>query len=175
MGKNQPANAGDAGSIPGVGKIPWRRKRQPAPVSCLENPMGRGAWRAIVHGVAKSQTWLSDGTHTHGTHLLYVRHLKKCLKSSLILLQCCFCFICWPFGYESCRLPAPRPGKEPVPAVLEGKVLTTGPPRKFLCYVLLGPGHLNKIAQKKFFFNANSVCYILFFFKLFISYWGIAS
>ena len=35
--------------------------------SWLENPMDRGAWQAIVHGVAKSQTRLSDYTHTH-TH-----------------------------------------------------------------------------------------------------------
>ena len=44
---------------PQVGKIPWRREWQPTPYSCLENSMDRGAWRAIVHGVAKSQTQLS--------------------------------------------------------------------------------------------------------------------
>ena len=47
---------------PWVRKIPWRRKWQPTPVSCLEDPMDRGAWWATVHGVAKSQTrlkWLS--------------------------------------------------------------------------------------------------------------------
>ena len=41
-----------------------RWKWQPTPVSCLENPMDRGAWRAAVHGVAQSQTrlkWCSDG------------------------------------------------------------------------------------------------------------------
>ena len=43
---------------PWVGKIPWRRAWQPTPVFFLENPMDRGAWRAIVHGVAKSQTRL---------------------------------------------------------------------------------------------------------------------
>ena len=37
----------------------------PLQYSCLENPMDRGAWRATVHGVAKSQTWLSTHTHTH--------------------------------------------------------------------------------------------------------------
>ena len=36
-----------------VGKIPWRRKWQPLRYSCLGNPMDRGAWRAIVHGVTK--------------------------------------------------------------------------------------------------------------------------
>ena len=43
---------------PWVGKIPWRRAWQPTPVFFLENPMDRGAWRATVHGVAKSRTGL---------------------------------------------------------------------------------------------------------------------
>ena len=45
---------------PWVGKIPWRRKWQPTPVFLLGKFHGqRGAWWAIVHGVAKSWTWLS--------------------------------------------------------------------------------------------------------------------
>ena len=43
------------GFNPWVGKIPWRRTWQPTPVFFLENPMDRGAWRAIVHGEAESQ------------------------------------------------------------------------------------------------------------------------
>ena len=50
-------------------KILWRRKWQPTPVFhavfCLGNPMDRVALWATVHGVAKSQTWLSDSAHTH--------------------------------------------------------------------------------------------------------------
>ena len=34
-------------------EIPWRRKWQPTPVCFLENPMDRGAWQAIVHGIAR--------------------------------------------------------------------------------------------------------------------------
>ena len=63
MAQNPPANAGDArdlGLIPGSGRFPWSRKWQPAPVFLPENPMDRGAWRATVHGVAKSQTRLSE-------------------------------------------------------------------------------------------------------------------
>ena len=41
------------GFDPWAGKIPWRRKWQPTPVSCLENPMDRKAWWATVHEVAK--------------------------------------------------------------------------------------------------------------------------
>ena len=43
---------------PWVWKIPWRRAWQPTQYSCLENPMDTGAWRATVHGVAKSRTQL---------------------------------------------------------------------------------------------------------------------
>ena len=42
----------------------------PLQYSCQENPMDRGAWRAAVHGVAKSQTWLSDFTFTFHFHAL---------------------------------------------------------------------------------------------------------
>ena len=48
------------GFNPGVGKIPWRRKRPPTPVSCLGNPKDRGVWWATVQGVTKSWTQLSD-------------------------------------------------------------------------------------------------------------------
>ena len=60
--KNLPADAGDTGSIPGLGRAPGEIKWQPIPVSCLGNPMDRGAWWVTVHGMTKSWTRLS--THT---------------------------------------------------------------------------------------------------------------
>ena len=42
-----------------------KRNGNPLQYFCLENPVDRGAWRAIVHEVAKSQTRLSNGAHTH--------------------------------------------------------------------------------------------------------------
>ena len=57
--KNLPAKAGDTGdvgSIPGLGRSPGAGNGNPLQYSCLENPMDRGAWQAIVHGVAKSWT-----------------------------------------------------------------------------------------------------------------------
>ena len=42
----------------------------PCQCSCLENPMDRGAWKAAVHGVAMSQTWLSNFTFTFPFHAL---------------------------------------------------------------------------------------------------------
>ena len=58
MVKNPPTNAEDArdaGLIPGSGRSPGGGDGNPLQYSCLENPMEREAWWAIVHGVAKSQ------------------------------------------------------------------------------------------------------------------------
>ena len=55
MVKNLPAK-GDVGSIPGSGRSPGEGNGNHLQCSCLENPMDRGAWRATVHGVTKSQT-----------------------------------------------------------------------------------------------------------------------
>ena len=63
MVKNPPANAGDmrdTGLIPESGRSPGEGNGTPLQYSCLENPMDREAWRVTVHGVAKSQTRLSD-------------------------------------------------------------------------------------------------------------------
>ena len=57
-------NAGDLGSIPGLGRSPGEGNGNPLLYSCLENPMGGGAWWATVHRVAKSQTWLNDFSFT---------------------------------------------------------------------------------------------------------------
>ena len=59
-GKASAYNAGDPCSIPGSGGAPGDRNGDPLQYSCLENSMDRGAWRATVHGVAKSRTPLSD-------------------------------------------------------------------------------------------------------------------
>ena len=55
-----PANAGDAGSIPGSGRSPGEGNGYPLQYSCLENPMDRGACWAAVHGVTQSQTGLKQ-------------------------------------------------------------------------------------------------------------------
>ena len=51
-------DTGDVGSIPGLGKTPGGGNGNPLQYSCLENPMDREAWQAMVHRVAQSQTWL---------------------------------------------------------------------------------------------------------------------
>ena len=66
--KNPPAHAGDrrdAGSIPESGRSPGGGHGNSLQYSCLENPMDRGACRATVHEITKSQRWLS----THAASL----------------------------------------------------------------------------------------------------------
>ena len=59
-GKASACNAGDPGLTPGLGRSPGEGHGNPLQNSCLENPMGGGAWWAPVHRIAKSLTWLSD-------------------------------------------------------------------------------------------------------------------
>ena len=59
-GEEFACNAGNLGSVPGVGRSPGGGHGNPLQYSCLENPMDRGAWWVTVHGVTKSQTQLSD-------------------------------------------------------------------------------------------------------------------
>ena len=60
MIKNPPANAGDMGSIPTLGRAPVEENGSPFQYPCLEDSMDREAWQATIHGVAKSWTRLSD-------------------------------------------------------------------------------------------------------------------
>ena len=55
-GKESACNAGDLGSIPGLGRSPGGENGNPLQYSCLENSMDRGTWQATVHGVVKSWT-----------------------------------------------------------------------------------------------------------------------
>ena len=59
-GRKPACSAGHPGSTPGSGRSPGEGNGNPLQYSCLENPMDRGAWWAIVHGVTKSQTQLID-------------------------------------------------------------------------------------------------------------------
>ena len=56
MVKKPTAKAGDAGSVPGLGRSPGGGHGNPLHCSCLENPIDREAWWVTVHGVTKRQT-----------------------------------------------------------------------------------------------------------------------
>ena len=82
-------SVGDLGSIPGLGRSPGEGNGNPLQYSCLENSMGGGAWWAIVHGVAKSRTQLSDFTFTFHSHFTDEEVEPKKLKMArtVIMIQ----------------------------------------------------------------------------------------
>ena len=69
--KNPPANAGDAGLIPGSGRSPGEGNRNPFQYSCLGNLTARGTWWARVAGVTKSQTQQLKNKNQHATCEFY--------------------------------------------------------------------------------------------------------
>ena len=84
--ENPPANARDVrdrGLIPGSGRSPGGGNGNPLQYSCLENPMDRGAWWAMVHSVTKSQTRLKQlcrAQHTHMCVYVHLTHFAVLLK-----------------------------------------------------------------------------------------------
>ena len=67
-------DSGDSGSIPELDRFPGGGNDNILQYFSLENPMDRGAWWAVVHTVAKSDTM--DHAHTH-THTHTKHHLKN--------------------------------------------------------------------------------------------------
>ena len=53
VGKESACNAGDPGSVPGLGRSSGEGHGNPLQYSCLENPMDRGTWQVAVHGVIR--------------------------------------------------------------------------------------------------------------------------
>ena len=79
--KASACNAGEPGLIPGSGRSPGEENDNPPQYSCLENPMDGEAWQATVHKVAKSQTRLSNFTHSN-IRLIF-KYMKLMTKSGL--------------------------------------------------------------------------------------------
>ena len=77
-GKASAYNAGDPGSIPGLGRSPGEGNGNPLQYSCLENPMDGGAWWATVQGIVKSRTQLSDFTSLH--FIIKINNFEKFIK-----------------------------------------------------------------------------------------------
>ena len=74
MVKNSPVNAGDirdVGLIPGTKRSLEGGDGNPLQYSCLENPMDRGAWRVMVHRVARSRTRLKQFSITSSGLIIY--------------------------------------------------------------------------------------------------------
>ena len=68
MVKDPPANAGDAGLVPGLGRSSGEGNGNPFQDTCLENSLDRGVWRATVHETAR--VGHDEVTHTH-THMTF--------------------------------------------------------------------------------------------------------
>ena len=98
-GKESACNVGDLVSIPELGRSPGRGHGNPLQYSCLENPMDRGAWWAIVRGVAKSWTWLKRLRTTAQpwhSRLALLKGVLRCIKEHcrLCLSPCLHFWLC---------------------------------------------------------------------------------
>ena len=93
-------NAGDLGSIPGLGRYPGEGRGGPLQCSCLENPMGRGAWRAAVRGLQRARhAWATGTHHCHqttaiGCHCRVLYSVDNYTMSTGIIF--------WLFYYKHC-------------------------------------------------------------------------
>ena len=85
-GKVSAHNAGHPGLIPGSGRSPGEGNGNPLQYSCLENSMDGGDWWTTVHGVAKSQTRLSDFTFFLSRHNIADETLNFGVKQSRVPL-----------------------------------------------------------------------------------------
>ena len=100
--KESACSVGDPDSIPGLGKSHGEGNGNPLQYSCLENPMDRGAWQTIAHGVAKSWTCLNEYVHlcpyflnNHFVINFFVfMYFYQCFYWSIVDLQCCINFCC---------------------------------------------------------------------------------
>ena len=98
--KNPPANAGDVGSIPGLGRSPGEGNGNSLQYSCLGNHIDRGAWWVTIHGVTKE----SDTTDQLNNNYLFCRLLQdfKAMKMYGYLTegttQRAQCGLCFPKG-----------------------------------------------------------------------------
>ena len=102
--KNPPANSGNECSIPRSGRSPGGKNGNPLKYSYQENSMDRGAWKAVIHGVA--QNWIQLSEHTLSTDNLIssVQFSHSVVSNSL-----------QPLGLQQARLPCPSttPGVYP--------------------------------------------------------------
>ena len=101
MIKNLPANAGDArdNGFNRSGRSPGEGNGNPLLYSCLENPVDRGAWGALAHGVAKSQAWLSMHEFVFYTVYVFIKHILIYIFYTYVHIfmhmhMCVYLYIC---------------------------------------------------------------------------------
>ena len=97
MVKNLPANAGDMGSIPGLGRSPEEGNGDPLQYSCLVNSMDRGTWQATVHGVTETiateilEQYIDCECPVIKMWTLLQRGLRENTGELIIMKQCSIC------------------------------------------------------------------------------------
>ena len=84
MVKNPLANAGDMGSVLGLGRSPGGGNGNPLQYSCLGNPMDRGAWWATVHGVTKELGTTERRYNNNNNNIVSI----SCCFMKSVLLYC---------------------------------------------------------------------------------------
>ena len=112
--KNLPTNTGEPDSVTGLGRSPGEGNGNPLQYSCLENPMDRGVWRAIVHRVAKCLTWLSNQINIENVLSLAVKMKYEspnsceccitCISETINVLLIYYPYI-WKISWEDLRIP----------------------------------------------------------------------
>ena len=94
----------------------WRRKWQPTPVSCLENPRDGGAWWAAIYGVAQSRTWLKWLSSSNSSSMPVLSRVQF-----FVTLWTTACQSPLSMGYPRqeywCELPCDPPGGLPDPGI----------------------------------------------------------
>ena len=107
--KNRPANAGDVGSIPGLGRAPGEGNGNPLQYSCLRNPMDWGDWRIESMGL-QSRTQLSNWARIHTRWIQFQTKSYWHKSFSLFFLTVLVFyllalkhFVSWPFSNRSFR------------------------------------------------------------------------
>ena len=126
--KNLPVNSGDTSLISGSGRSPGGENGNPLQHSCLENSMDRGAWQAVLHGVAKSQKWPS--THTHMLSLGWGLWALLCSTQTFLVMRASPVVACGLSFPELCRVVVSQPGI-PVPCIVR-QILIPWTTRKVL-------------------------------------------
>ena len=112
--KESACSAGDMDSIPGSGISFREGNGNLLQYSCQNNPMDRGVWRAAVHGVAKSQTWLKQLSMYTECEAKWKKGFKPdywcCTHFSSVWFSCSVMSDSfWPHGLQHARLPCPSP------------------------------------------------------------------
>ena len=160
VGKKSACNAGDLGSIPGLGRSPGEGNGNPLQYSCLENPMDRGAWQAtgykFIYLAALGLSWSTQNL--------------CCIMWELSLRHTGSLVSGWEF---SCSMAygilVPRPRIKFESPVLQGRSLTNGRAGRSLLFFILMLRFSQIWAPSKL--TPVSLYYIPSVYKHFLTFW----